>query len=350
MTCRAYRIGILPIAHNLSGIDRDNLNLAATKVVMASGEQDLLMLRETLGNAYPLAKGLMPREAMVLLRERIRRALHIRTFNSPASFFEIPDPQFLDEQSSKFRRSVPLVQPPLPVEVKPKDPAPNPKTESLPVEKASEEDEFSLLIPQHYVIIGVYRIFPFKNRKTLIEKIGELSEYDRMSPQSVRKYVKQLIQLNFFREVRISRGKGRPRVFMLPDSLGEAYFIKTFGKPFSRKKNRGGDDHLIITHNSADKLQLLYSEAVVKVGDTQTCKGTKIGEFDVVATIDDIKHILEVDLHANNLSRERVLEMLSISGVESLTIVCYPTKLEKNKQLMELDERISVEPVSNWID
>ena len=95
MTCRAYRIGILPIAHNLSGIDRDNLNLAATKVVMASGEQDLLMLRETLGNAYPLAKGLMPREAMVLLRERIRQALKIRTFNSPASFFEIPDPQFL---------------------------------------------------------------------------------------------------------------------------------------------------------------------------------------------------------------------------------------------------------------
>jgi len=348
--CRSYKIGIICIAHNLRSFDTDSLNLAHTIVVMASGPQDLQMVREPLGDAYKRAKMLRHRQGIVLLKDRIRQPLHIMTFNSPKSFFEIPDSQSLDEQSRKFRDSVPLTKEkaPLPVQRKTKTkPAPK-HHHPEPAPEPDEADTLTQLKPGHNVIAGVHRRFPHFNQGKLIEELDKLAENDSMSRQTSRKYLSEMVQKGFLSEVRISLGRGRPKVYYVPGKLGEAFYKQKYGTILSTKKPRGGGLHLIVLLNAAEKLRRLFPNAKITTGDTKICRNTGIGELDIVVIIGDKIYIYEVDISAHNLDEERVQKILSI-GATRLTIICEKVNLEKNQRLVEIDERVVVGPLNNWM-
>lgn len=346
--CRAMSIGVVPLAHNISLIEKGIFNLAHGVIVFPSGQNDLLVIRDFLGDAYEKAKNQKPQEAIAMFKGEPR--YWIRTFNSPESFFAVPSPEFLEKQSKQFLASIALVPEPLPVEVQSTPPVPQQRTDGR--DQPDDRDPLAKLTPKHYVVIELCRRFPFLNLKGLIEECAKLPKNDRIaSAQTFRKYVEDLISLLFFEKVRLPRKKGRPSVFLWPGPLGEEYYVAKYKTCISAEKPRGSAAHTISIHLVAQKQRELYPDAKVSIGYTELPKNSNVKELDlVVETKDGNLYLTEVDYHARNLSTGRLTEMLSLPNAISLRIVCFPKDLAKKKQLEQLDDRISVQPIRDFVD
>ena len=348
--CRAMSIGVVALAHNISLMEKGIFNLAHGVIVYSSGQNDLLVIRDFLGDAYERAKNQKSREAMAMFKGD--PPLWIHTFNSPQSFFDVPSPEFLEEQSKQFLATIELVPEPLPVEVKSPMPEQQADRPVQPSEPENAQDSLAKLTHRHRTIIVLYRMYPIYNLKRLIQEAAKLRPNDRIaSAQTFRKYMTDLISIQFFEKVLLPRKKGKPSVFLWPTELGKKWYMQEYKKPLPYETPRGGPAHTISIHLIAQILRELYPDAVIIIGYTKLPKDSKIKELDLVLKMKNGKlRLVEVDYHARNLTTDRLTEMLSIPNVVSLTIVCFPKDLSREKQLEQLDTRISVRPISDFVD
>ena len=71
-------------------------------------------------------------------------------------------------------------------------------TVTKPTKDQTENDMVKGLVAAHRVIANVHRRFPHFNQGKLIEELDKLAENDRMSRQTCRKYLSEMVQKGFF--------------------------------------------------------------------------------------------------------------------------------------------------------
>ena len=354
---RSLGIACCCLAHNLKLLSAEARNLAHSEFIMTCGEEDIRLLKDSLGaEAYDMALHILPRQAIALMKSRVRTPLKVETLESPEGFLKPAPASVLAEMSAAVDKLVERVEPPLadtpPTKKEKKTEAKKPSRKGRKqapdaVDANANQLTFadSQLGSDGNVVLEAWRTLGgYAMQSEIIDEVATREGKDSMSSEKCRRTIKRLTGSRYLKRIDVER-QGRRTVALDLGEKGKDFMTARYGNVYPSTL-RGNYLHNYACHRVAMTSSVQLPDAKVTIGDTQSPKQTEgVSEFDVTALLPDGQlHVFEIDVAAGNLSQERIDAICQVA--DKLTLVTLKEQVKKLKQFE--NNQVTVETIARY--